>query len=96
MKISTILDHIDSGHMALPEFQLIDPEHCTTLGTLDAATRKNMLYDLLKERGRIQLSDYLEALGTRISRQQALNDLKDAKWARRAGRGRGAYWRFAA
>jgi len=21
MKISTILDHIDSGHMALPEFQ---------------------------------------------------------------------------
>ena len=22
MKISTILDHIDSGHMALPEFQM--------------------------------------------------------------------------
>ena len=23
MKISTILDHIDSGHMALPEFQFM-------------------------------------------------------------------------
>jgi hypothetical protein len=78
------------------EAPVIDEARRQTLGTLDAATRKNILYDLMKERKRITISDYLDALDNKISRQQALLDLKSAKWARRSGRGRGAYWRFAA
>ena len=78
------------------EAPVIDEAGRKSLGTLDAATRKNILYDLMKERKRITISEYLDVLDNKISRQQALLDLKGAKWARRAGRGRGAYWRFAA
>lgn len=78
------------------EAPVIDEAKRQTLGTLDVTTRKNILYDLMKERKRITISEYLDALDNKISRQQALLDLKSVKWARRSGRGRGAYWRFAA
>ena len=78
------------------EAPVISAKERTPLGTLDGVSRKNILLDLLKKKKTIQISDYLAVLENRISRQQALNDLKSVSFARRVGRGRGAAWKFAA
>lgn len=48
MKISTILDHIDSGHMALPEFPR--PEHPARQVAADAARRDSVQFAMCRER----------------------------------------------
>lgn len=51
---------------------------------------------LLKESGSVGIRDYLTALKYKISRQQALVDLREIEGVRRIGKGRGARWKIAA
>lgn len=69
----------------------IDPATGTTVGSMDSASRQNVLKRLFAEQKEIQISDYLKAIGHSISRQQALLDLKLAN-ATPKGKGRCAYW----
>lgn len=92
--MSPLAEYKRWGYLAR-EAPVIDAKERKTLGTMDSVARKNVLLELLSRRGKIQISDYLDALDNRISRQQALNDLKAVPWARRSGKGRGACWRFA-
>jgi len=77
------------------EAPVIDDASRRTIGTHDAVTRKNILGKLIKDRKRITLSDYLGAVGNKISRQQALLDIKSTPGIKLVGNGRGAYWKFA-
>lgn len=74
----------------------IDAASKMTIGTLDANSRLNILRRLLTRKKVIQISDYLNALGNDISRQQALSDLQKCKFATKIGRGRGSKWKLAA
>lgn len=78
------------------EAPIVDEKSRRMLGTLDAATRKNILNRLLKNSGEIKLSDYMRKLGYKISRQQALIDIRSVKGMRRSGKGRGASWKLVA
>lgn len=66
-----------------------------TVGTLDASTRKNILRELFEKKKQVKLSEYLEILNHRISRQQALLDIASFKNVRRVGHGPGARWKMA-
>ncbi len=70
---------------------VIDPATRKTIGTWDQASRLNILRRLLKEKRRLQISEYLEELRFTVSRQQALLDFKLSK-AKQKGQGRSAYW----
>jgi len=74
----------------------LDEADRRTMGSRDADARRNILMQLLKERGRIRMSDYIEALGGKISRQQALIDMRSIEGVRLTGRGPGARWALAA
>jgi len=74
----------------------IDFQTKKTVGTLDKNGRLNILRTLLNKRNIITISDYLKAVDHSISRQQALTDLKKAKFTRKIGKGRGTRWKFAA
>lgn len=58
--------------------------------TVDA--RKKILKDLLRQHRRIRLSDYLNALGHSISRQQAHLDLISMKGLKATGKNRGRWY----
>lgn len=62
------------------------------LGQHDKASRKNILRRLFASHKRVLLADYLQALEHRISRQQALSDMRAFPNTRRIGRGRGSAW----
>lgn len=62
------------------------------LGSYDASTRKMILDELVDRRGRVTISEYLEALDDAVSRQQALHDLRNHGRLVVSGRGRGAVW----
>lgn len=70
---------------------IIDPASKTTVGTMDAASRLNVLKRLFAQQKKIQISDYLKAIGHTVSRQQALLDLKQTN-ATQQGKGRSAFW----
>ncbi|MDO8643450.1 MAG: hypothetical protein Q7S00_00595 [bacterium] len=70
---------------------IIDAATRQTVGNWDQASRLNILRRLFKNRGEIQISDYLEEIQESISRQQALLDLK-ALPADQKGKGRSASW----
>lgn len=72
---------------------IVDPTTKRCVGTWDQTSRQNILRRLLKQKGTIQISDYLEEIAHTISRQQALQDLK-LIGARQNGKGRGASWRL--
>ena len=78
------------------EAPLLDEAGRRTIGSRDADSRRNILLGLLEKRRRIRLSDYIEALDNRISRQQALIDMKSVEGVRLEGRGPGARWVLAA
>lgn len=65
-------------------------------GTLDAASRRNILRRLFEKKGEVSLKDYLNAVQFSISRQQALLDIKSSGMAKGVGQGRGARWKLAA
>lgn len=67
-----------------------------SMGTLDAASRKNILRRLFEKKGEVSLKDYLNAVRFSISRQQALLDIKSSGMAIGTGQGRGAKWKLAA
>ncbi|MBI2342535.1 MAG: hypothetical protein HYU98_07380 [Deltaproteobacteria bacterium] len=67
-----------------------------TAGSLDAASRLNILKGIVKEKKEISIGDYLEATRNSISRQQALLDIKESGLVIRVGNGRGARWKAAA
>lgn len=75
------------------EAPVLDEESRRTVGTRDASSRKNILLRLFDQRDSIGISDYLKALDFKISRQQALLDLKSIDGIECVGRGRGAKWR---
>lgn len=62
------------------------------LGNYDAATRRRILDDIVERRGRVTISEYLEAMDEAVSRQQALEDLRRHGRLAVSGRGRGAVW----
>lgn len=57
----------------------------------DADSRRNILKRLFQEKKEVRMKDYLNTLGRKISRQQALKDLSAV--AELQGKGRGAVWR---
>ncbi len=67
-----------------------------SMGTLDAASRRNILRRLFEKKGEVSLKDYLSAVQFSVSRQQALLDIKSSGMARGTGQGRGAKWKLAA
>ena len=67
-----------------------------TMGSRDAEARRNILLRLLKEGRRIRLADYMAALDNKISRQQALLDIRSIEGIRLTSRGPGARWVLAA
>ncbi len=67
-----------------------------TAGSLDAASRLNILRGLIKDKRDISIGDYLAATRNSISRQQALLDIKKSGLVIRVGNGRGARWKVAA
>ena len=71
----------------------IDARSRKTIGSWDKAARINILRRLVEGRSEIRISEYLDALGRSVSRQQALVDLKGMKDLAPQGRGRGATWR---
>jgi hypothetical protein len=75
------------------ESPILDEATRRTAGTRDAHSRKNILIRLLAQNDSIGISDYLEALENKISRQQALLDVRSIKGIKRIGRGRGARWK---
>jgi hypothetical protein len=78
------------------EAPVLDEAGRKEIGSQDAASRRNVLLDVLRKKKRIRLSDYIAALGKGISRQQALLDIKSIKGIRCEGRGPGARWVLAA
>jgi len=72
----------------------IDERNKKTAGSLDRNSRLNVLRKLIKEKGKISLTDYMTALDHSISRQQALIDLKSIPGIVCKGHGRGANWRL--
>src|SRR3989338_2363496 len=70
----------------------LESDRHASLGKLDLASRRNILRRLLATRKQIKVSDYLEATGHIISRQQALLDLSNSSFAKLAGKGRGSHW----
>jgi hypothetical protein len=74
----------------------IDQKTKKTVGSLDRASRRNILEKLLRERDSITIADYITALDHAVSRQQALLDLKATPGVVCEGHGRGARWRLAA
>ncbi|MBN1283453.1 MAG: hypothetical protein JXA24_06760 [Proteobacteria bacterium] len=78
------------------EAPVLDEAGRRTVGSRDAASRRNILVRLLEERKRIRMVDYLAALDFGISRQQALLDMRSTKGVRLTGRGPGARWERAA
>lgn len=77
------------GFLAL-ESPTLDVYTKKTVGHPDASSRRNILKRLFKEKKQIRMKDYLERLGGKISRQQALKDLE--RLAELKGHGRGAVW----
>ncbi len=77
------------GFLAL-ESPTIDVYTKKTVGHPDANSRRNILKRLFEEKKEIRMKDYLECLGRKISRQQALKDLESVSQLK--GRGRGAVW----
>lgn len=71
---------------------MVDPITKKTIGTWEQPERLNLLKRLFAQKKQIQISDYLEAVESSISRQQALLDLKALK-AKPYGAGRSAGWR---
>jgi len=78
------------------EAPVLDEAGRRTVGSRDAASRRNILLHLFEDRVRIRLIDYLAALDFGISRQQALLDMRSVKGVRLVGRGPGARWERAA
>ncbi len=74
------------------EAPTIDVYRKQSAGTLDAASRKNILRKLFNERKEIRIADYLKALPHPLTRQQALLDLREVARLRKPGRGPGARW----
>ncbi|MBI4211759.1 MAG: hypothetical protein HY540_03895 [Deltaproteobacteria bacterium] len=74
------------------EAPMIDGQTRATSGSLDIDSRRNILKNLFSEHKNIKISDYLDACQHRISRQQALLDLKGFGFAHMKGRGKGAVW----
>lgn len=64
------------------------------LGRYDAATRRQILKELLASRGSLSVSEYLQAIDGGISRQQALRDLRSLAGATPTGAGRGSRWQL--
>jgi hypothetical protein len=63
------------------------------LGKYDADTRRRILDEIVERRGRVTISEYLDAMDGAVSRQQALHDLRRHGRLAVTGRGRGAEWR---
>ena len=75
------------------ESPTIDVFRKRSAGTLDAASRRNILRKLFASKKELQLADYLKALPHPVTRQQALLDLKEIAKLRGSGRrGPGARW----
>ncbi|MCB1214280.1 MAG: hypothetical protein KDK66_02265 [Deltaproteobacteria bacterium] len=74
------------------EMPSLDVFKKTTLGHLSQEARLFYLKELLKEKKTIQLSDYLKALPVKVSRQQALQDLKKVSRLKKNSVGRAAEW----
>lgn len=74
------------------EAPVVDEEHRASLGNYDSPVRINILQNLLLEKKKIRLSDYLAACGGHISRQQAFLDLKNVKGIKTSGHGKSARW----
>ncbi|MBI4124671.1 MAG: hypothetical protein HY609_07020 [Deltaproteobacteria bacterium] len=70
---------------------VIDPATRQAAGTWDQESRHNILKRLFREKGTLQISDYLKEIEQTLSRQQALLDLKSLK-AKQKGKGRSAHW----
>jgi hypothetical protein len=75
------------------EKPIVDATTKRTVGRYDAATRSQILSDLIERAPELTLAAYLEAVDHAISRQQALLDLKHCPELVVSGRGRGARWR---
>lgn len=78
------------------ERPVTDMKEKGTSGTLDIASRRNILRRLLQDKKEIVLSDYLAEVNDSVSRQQALIDIKSSGLAQSHGSGRGAKWKLAA
>ncbi len=63
-----------------------------TAGYPDIFSRRNILKRLFEKKKEVRMKDYLECLGGKISRQQALKDL--GNFANLKGQGRGAVWKI--
>lgn len=77
------------GFLAL-ESPSVDIYQKKTVGYPDADSRRNILKRLFQEKKEVRMKDYLNRLGGKISRQQALKDLESL--AILEGHGRGAKW----
>ncbi|MDO8519565.1 MAG: hypothetical protein Q7T11_05320 [Deltaproteobacteria bacterium] len=75
------------------EAPVFDEKTRQPVGTLDRSARQNVLLRLLQNREKISMTDYLNACGGCVSRQQALLDLKSHPFLQPSGHGRGAEWR---
>jgi len=70
----------------------IDVHKKTSVGSLDADSRRNILTKLFEEKGELRLGDYLKAVHEGVTRQQALSDLKKIAKVAGSKRGPGARW----
>lgn len=87
----TLAEYKKWGFLAR-ERPTVDVYKKKTVGRMDQDSRLNVLKDLFKKKSEIQLKDYLTTLGTGVSRQQALQDLKKMARLKPGTRGRGAKW----
>lgn len=58
----------------------------------DETSRSHILKEIVREKRRIRMADYLKAVGFSISRQQALKDLKNFPGIVQKGVGRGTFY----
>jgi len=76
------------------ERPVVDPVTKRSVGRYDASTRKRILMDLLRRRGSVAVSEYLDAVEGSITRQQAVQDLRKQPGVELVGTRRGARWRL--
>lgn len=74
------------------ERPIIEQSNKAGVGQLSRTARMGIVHRLLAEGQGLALRDYLQALPQRISRQQALADLRTIPGLRPSGHGRGARW----
>lgn len=85
-------EFLDWGFLARERPMIHDQGQKIPVGYYSLNARQNIIRRLADSKPSFSLGDYLEGIDQTISRQQALNDLKNCCLIKPKGKGRGSYW----